>query len=796
MKRVLFNDNWKVRRLEDSHEYSPLWHDVTLPHDAVIGLPRDRDGVEGTKKAFFPNGMWEYIKAFTAPKDWKGKNVYVIFEGVMSHASVYLNGNYVGGEAYGYSEFSVKLDKYLKYDGQNVLRVACRTGNDSRWYTGGGIYRDVNLVTGNRVHILYNGLKTRTVSVSEESGAAEVEVNCALSGHADSIVFNIIGADGKAVASASVDIDKGTKASCRIEVPGAELWSAEHPNLYKCEAAAMLKGKVTDTDSRTFGIRTLDVSAVGGLKVNGEEVKLRGACIHHDSGILGAKTYIDAEYRRVRKLKEAGFNAIRSAHNPAGRYLLQACDELGMYVMDEAFDIWQISKSAQDFSNDFNSCWKGVIRGMVEKDCNCPSVIMYSIGNEISDLAYPAGCELAGKIAAYTKSLDNTRYTTAAINGMLLIMEKMELEGQLEGRSAKEGGDVNQRMSSLDEAMAMINNSATMDAAIKGGCDAVDIAGYNYMHNRYDPDRTKYPDRIIVGSETYAKYIAGMWGYIENHTNVIGDFTWAGWDYLGETGIGVVSYEERDYHDGFYAGYPCMTAGCGDMDITGFRLPQSYYRETAYGLRNAPYIAVHNPAMEGKREYLSTWGWGDSVSSWSFDGYEGVPLCVDVYGKGEVELFLNGEPVGKADCGPNLAASFTVPYAHGTLEAVSAGGRYALSSADGEDVRLTILAEETGAGPGELVFVNILVTDSEGRVHYGRDMKVSLDVAGGKLIGFGSGAPMTEESYTDDTHTTYRGRAFAVIQAEGFVHVTASASGVESATACVAAKNGIGGSAG
>lgn len=774
MKYIPFNNGWSFRQLNDSHAYNTPSVPVTLPHDAVIGQKRDPAQCNGTKKAFFPNGTWEYVKSFDVPADWAQQCVYLEFQGVQNHAMVYVNGNYVGKCACGYTEFVLPIHTRLRFGERNAIQVLCKTEDDSRWYTGGGIYRDVALLLGPKQHIAPNGVKIKTVSA--DARKARLQISVELSMEEKTRVFCEISRAGSVVACVEQDICG--KGVWETEIPDPHLWSEESPALYRYRVW-------TDGDeaSGNFGIRTLSVSPETGLLVNGREVKLRGACIHHDSGILGAATYRDAEFRRVRLLKEAGFNAIRSAHHPAGRHLLDACDRLGMYVMDEAFDVWQLPKSGSDYALDFDEHWKRDIRSMVDKDYNHPSVILYSIGNEISDLATPAGVELAQRLSRAVKEPDDSRYTTVAINGLLLLMRKMELYAQITGAEEEKKQDVNAAMSSLDDVMLRINNAPTMDAAIEGGCNAVDIAGYNYMHNRYEPDLEKYPNRVIVGSETYAKYIAPMWAHIQKHHNVIGDFTWTGWDYLGETGIGNVSYVPRDYHGGFYGVYPCISANCGDLDITGFRTPQSYYREIVFGLRKAPYLVVHNPAMAGKTEYLSTWGWGDVCASWSYPGFEGTTLTVDVYGRGKAELYLNGRKIGEGDCGEDFRCSFPVPYAPGVLQAVTEDGEFTLQSA-GEELCLQLRREPAAGGIGSLIYVDILLTDAMGIPHWGKDREVTLQVSGGKLLGFGSGNPITEESFTDNRHTTYRGRAQAILLADqpGTITLQAAADGVTTQT--------------
>ena len=782
MLRKKFNTGWRYRSIGNDRA-TDTWKEVLLPHDAVIGSVRDPSQVNGMKKAFFPNGAWEYVNVFVPPEEWRGKEVFLEFEGVQNHALVYVNGNCAASHAYGYTEFTVPLSRYLRFGEKNFVRVVCSTHDDSRWYNGGGIYRNVNLLVGEPFHICNNGLKIATRSADRER--AELECSVALSKELEAELRFTLFREGKPVLERVFSV--GGEGKYLLEVPSPALWDDEHPALYLCRAELVREGRTVDVAEERFGIRTLSVSAREGLLVNGRQVLLRGACIHHDNGVLGVRTFAEAEYRRVLILKEAGFNAIRSAHHPASRALLDACDELGVYVMDEAFDIWQVSKSVDDYAKEFDLNWRQDLRAMVEKDFDHPSVIFYSLGNEIQDLATPAGVATGNEIARECKRLDATRLTTVAINGVMemiymmanaaILGEKTEAE-----KAAERQKDVNETMAEMETASRRINEQPWMDAAILGGCNAVDVSGYNYMNDRYASDIEKYPDRVIVGSETYAKDIAQMWGHMLTHKNVVGDFTWTGWDYLGEAGIGGVSYEPIGRIHGFYAVYPYLTANCGDIDITGFRMPQSYYREIVFGMRKEPFLSVHEPSRAGEKEYLTPWSWGNAYESWSFSGFEGVPLTVDVYGRGEVELFLNGKSVGKGDCGKNFRTSFTVPFEAGTLEAVCTEDgkeyRHILRSA-GEECVIELFPE-AGAQRGGLLFVRIALTDGAGNVHFLKDRPVKLEVAGGRLLGFGSGAYSTEESFCSDTHTTYHGRAFAVILAEAEeVCVTACAEGTE-----------------
>ncbi|MDD7177630.1 MAG: glycoside hydrolase family 2 TIM barrel-domain containing protein [Lachnospiraceae bacterium] len=372
--------------------------------------------------------------------------------------------------------------------------------------------------------------------------------------------------------------------------------------MYRICSKLYENNELLDENMETFGIRTLSVDPKHGFCVNGKTVKLRGSCIHHDSGILGAATFYDAEYRRVRMLKEAGFNAIRMAHHPAASALLRACDELGMYVMDEAFDMWQRCKSDHDYGLFFDECWEKDVEAMVRKDFNHPCVVMYSIGNEIPEIGTDHGAKMCHDISEKIKESDPTRYTLASINGIFAasdVIQGIVAELLNEQEAAGEiSGDVNNFMAVMDANTDKIVVHNEITKRLDKACAYTDIAGYNYMTARYELDGRIRPNRVIVGSETYPPAIAKNWELVESLDHVIGDFTWTGWDYLREAGIGVPAYQFGE--GGFSAVYPCMLAYCGDIDITGHRRPASYYREIVFGLRQTPYIAVQNPYQYGK----------------------------------------------------------------------------------------------------------------------------------------------------------------------------------------------------
>ena len=493
-------------------------------------------------------------------------------------------------------------------------------------------------------------------------------------------------------------------AECLLSIPQPLLWSAQTPYLYTCTLTLKNSfGEVLDTHQETFGIRTLTVSPSEGLRVNGQEVKLRGACIHHDSGILGAKTYEESHIRQIMKLKESGFNAIRCAHNPAAPALLRACDKAGMYVMDEAFDIWTRHKSDYDYGLYFEEWWEADIESMVRNDFNHPSVIMYSIGNEIPEIGTAQGGRITKLLCDKIRSLDETRFTTASVNGIFSVGEGLDqvvhdVASQLQSQGKIEG-NVNDFMAFMHSYMDDMTCHAIVDQVISVPFAYTDIAGYNYMGSRYELDGTLHPDRVIVGSETGIINIADNWKQVMRLPYLIGDFCWTGWEYLGEAGIGIANYDGASNPFG-NAAFPLQISGTGCIDITGNRLPMSYYREIVFGLRKDPYIAVQDPAHYGEGLIRNPWLLSDAIGSWSFRSHAGKPVVVEVYSDSEeVELLKNGVSLGCQKVGEQIPymAFFETEWEEGTLTAISrnAGeetGKWELASC-GEDLQLLIEEE-------------------------------------------------------------------------------------------------------
>jgi beta-galactosidase len=805
MIRESFNSNWFFCKEGNSNEKLP----ITLPHDAMLYEKRDPKTENGFNTGYFPGGVYHYSKVFYVPQEYQEKNVLFEFEGVYMNSQVYLNGQLAGGWPYGYSNFYITADQFLSYGQDNEIEVVVQNELEpnSRWYSGSGIYRNVKILVGDRLHILPDGFKITTRKIQGEQAIVEISTTLTNGNNEakDSIiVVEFLNSAGAIAVRGEIPVTIGAQETNTVRqmvtIDNAALWSVEHPNLYTCSIKIITQGSVIDEDLETFGIRTLAMDAKNGLRINGEPVKLRGGCIHHDNGIIGATTLEAAENRRIRLMKESGFNAIRSAHNPLSKAMLEACDRYGMLVMDEYSDVWSRNKTRYDYSFYFQDWWERDLQAMVDKDYNHPCVIMYSIGNEITETATLEGVEYSRKLADKVRALDPTRYVINNINGWLsyfsVLSQKVNTKKQekpsgepvANGNGITSGANINPIMNWMNKFMDLIVSLPGIDRCTKEAYSTVDIAGYNYMAGRYEKDGMRYPERVICGSETFPPEIAKNWRLVKRLPHVIGDFSWTAWDYLGEAGLCTWQYGKNQ---ALFKPYPCILADSSMIDILGHRQAQSYIHEIVWGLRKAPYIAVQPVNRTGEKLSKSVWRGTNAMDSWTWHGYEGEPAVVEVYADAAwVELFLNGRSLGKKPAGEahNFKALYKMIYQPGELTAVS-------STKDGKEIshstlktasphlKLLVLPEVSTikADGADLVYIHIQLSDENGIVDPLADCLVTVHVEGaGTLLGFGSANPFTEESFVDDIHTTYQGRALAVVRAgheAGNVRVTVSAGG-------------------
>jgi beta-galactosidase len=779
------------------------WRTVNLPHDwSIEGVP-DKNNPTGTGGGFFPAGTGWYRKTFTAPKEWKGKRVSVEFDGVYKDATIYLNGKKLGTHPYGYTSFSFDLTQYLDFSEPNVLavRVDNSAQPNSRWYSGSGIYRHVRVVVTDSTHMAHWGVFVTTPEVAagtakvslrirvanESAEQAEVTVRTILEDHSGK-------QSGTAQSTETIAPGKDIEASQTIVVAQPALWSPDSPTMYRAITQVMKNGKIVDEVVTPFGIRSLSWSSQMGLLLNGKSIKLTGGSVHHDNGPLGAAAFDRAEERKVQLLKAAGHNAVRTAHNPPSPAFLDACDRLGLLVLDEPFDMWKASKVKFDYGRDFDEWWQRDISAMVLRDRNHPSIVIWGIGNEIPELEVERGRNIGKQLADQVRSLDNTRPLTLAFPGT----------------------------TTAPNAEVVFS--------------LLDITGYNYnILPTYAADHRELPTRIMLTTESFPPKAFPLWEISYDNPFVIGDFTWTAMDYLGESGIGAWSYgtpEEAQMAaqimggmtsmvDKMFLGmangvdmmaamdqskadpamkaamailihaYPWHAAVCGDLDLTGFRKPQSYYRDILWNGGDRVYATVRFPEPEGKKIIAVGWTTYPTLPTWSWPGQEGKEMQVEVYsGAEKVQLFLNDKLIGEKATGreQQFRALFSLTYMPGTLRAVGIRGDRAVAESvlttAGKPVQLRLTADRTRlqADGQDLSFITVEALDAEGRFQAVADQEVQFAISGpGVIAAVGNGDGEDAASYQGNRRKLFQGRGLVVVRTSkhgGPIHMTATAAGL------------------
>ncbi len=776
MMKLDFNTGWTCQPLSREGEALP----VTLPHDAMRTERRTPQSAGEGNIGWFEGGDYRYRKVFRLPEEARGKHLLLQFEGVYHSPEISLNGHILPAHPYGYTDFTLSLDGLAEETGENELTVIARNADqpNSRWYSGTGIYRPVWLWAGGEERILPDGLRVTTLSAEERR--VRVEVKAAGSG---TVTLTVLDGE-RELAREQAQVREG-KAAAELTLPGAGLWSPESPRLYTLRAAF---GE--DSAQIDFGLRTLAWDPRKGLSINGERVVLRGACIHHDNGILGACTCPEAEERRVRILQAAGYNALRSAHNPASRYLLEACDRLGMLVMDEYVDCWYMHKTAHDYASLVGQWWQRDLQSLVDKDYSHPCVILYSTGNEVAESAQPRGIQLQRDFTAYLHRLDPTRPVTCGINIFFNFLSSVGLgvysdEKAAQQAAAQQAAAQQEKKPPKKKSVGseFFNNLAAKLGTdfMKFGawlppCDwktrevfaAMDVAGYNYGNWRYRKDARKYPERLILGSETLIGDARPFWQLAKKVPQLIGDFVWAGWDYIGECGGDSPeygSYRTEDPEDR-------IRGGTCRIDVTGKLTPEADYTRVCFDLESNPRLAVVPPS-EAEKPTLTGWQLTRAIRSWSYPGCEGRPAEVEVYATAHrVRLSLNGETVGEKKVPGNCRVVFRLPWQPGTLCAVGldrAGretGRDSLTSAGGETL-LRLEPETVTCRPGEMVYLRMRYTDGKGEGQPLARRTVSVSAENGEVMGTANGCTFFRGSYARTAVETYFGEAQTVVRAGG-----------------------------
>lgn len=759
-RKTCIDEGWRFHYGEAAGAVSPdyddsSWRTLSLPHDWCVETeaaeaaggehigPFSRSSVGGNSTGQTVGGEGWYRKTFTLKKEDKNKRIMLYFEGAYNHTTVWVNGRKAYFNHYGYQSFRFDATEFCKAPGkENVITVkVTNNGMNTRWYAGAGIYRHVWLVKTPQLHLdtWHNYIHTSEVT----EGNATVNVETLLKNEQSrklkgEVTVQLLDKDGNIVASGrqEVGVDGNGEKEVRfgMQVAKPQLWSPESPYLYK--AVITVKDRKSGDEDRTvtrFGIRTLEFSADRGFLLNGKSVLLHGGCVHHDNGLLGAAAYDAAENRKITLLKNEGFNALRTAHNMTSEHFLEACDSIGMMVVDEAFDQWLQAKNKDDYHQYFKEYSDRDMQTMILRDRNHPSIIMWSIGNEIPGRITAEGQAVAARLRNTILALDTTRPLTAAIPSWDDFRHSWDDDNNLAFKS-------------------------------------LDVGGYNYLYDKYEHDHQSYPDRVMVGLETYPKRAAENWVLAERLPYVIGDFVWTAMDYLGESGIGSASFRKSG-NQPFSPGWPWFNGWCGDIDLIGNKKPQSYYRDVVWH-RKPVTMAVEEAAPEGTHMSVSLWGWQLEQQSWTWDYPHGTPLNVNVYSRApQVRLYLNDSLVGTKTTSATFWAGFTVPYEPGTLRAVEYDGEkegdFFILKTTGTPVALRLVSDRGSATADgkDLVYVTAELVDAEGQVVYDSQRTVRFSIEGeGSILACGNACPNDMESFRNSSPRLYNGRAQAIVK--------------------------------
>jgi beta-galactosidase len=754
-RQELFDASWKffkgdVRDGETLNVKDAAWRPVELPHDwSIEDLPNQSDSVIGpfskkslgtTATAYTVGGTAWYRKHFRL-RSSTNKKYSIYFDGVYMNSDVWINGHHLGNHPYGYTPFYYELTPYLKQNGENIIAVRVRNeGRNSRWYSGSGIYRHVWLISTAPVHIEPWGVFITTPMVSGNASVVQVKTAIANEQNVSSLklVTTIRDAKNKIVATSESLVNTAKELVQNISVNNPFLWSPQSPYLYQAITEIRQGNQLLDRVVTSFGIRSIHFSADKGFLLNGKSIELRGGCVHHDNGALGAATVDRAEERRVELLKGYGFNAVRTAHNPPSQSFLDACDRLGVIVIDEAFDQWQRQKNPQDYHLYFDTSWKKDLDVMVLRDRNHPSVVFWSIGNEINERVDSLGLAIAKKLIAEVKRLDTTRPVTNAL------------------------------CSFYDHPGYKWDTTAPAFAL-------TDVGSYNYMMKEYESDHIKHPDRIMMGTESYAKDILANWKLVEKHPYVIGDFVWTAMDHLGETGLGNSRIDSGNRRGGLRKPFPWFNSWAGDIDLIGGKKPQLYYRDIVW--RTKPmHMLVHTNIPAGMKEMVSDWGWPDEHPFFYFPGSEGKPHRVNVYTRyPQVRLELNGKKVDQKDVSPdNLTAFFDIIYQPGTLKAIAIDHGEDVDSVvlqtPGKPIKIRLRADRNVIknNRNDLSYITVEIVDANGRLVPTDAVALQFSIEGnGEIIATASASPNDMQSFQRPEHRTFRGKALVIIRPKG-----------------------------
>ena len=757
-EKIDYNDE-KWRKLDLPHDYSnedvqKAFPDHKPKSGEIFEGPTSTELSGGQQKTGYAVGgeAW-YRKHFNVPEDLKGKQFIIEFSAIYMNSDIWINGEHLGNHPHGFTPFYYNITDKLKFGKDNVIAVRVKNiGKNCRWYSGSGIYRHVKLDILNPIHFAKWGTFITTPEVSTDSATVKIEnkvENSSDSEKSVAVVITLIDKSGKVLTTSSstnsIKSGENKEVTQEIKVANPELWSPKNPYLYTMKQELLLGDKIIDQKTTTFGIRKIEFSAKKGFLLNNKPFLLKGGCMHGDNGCLGSIGIDRADERRVELMKKNGFNAIRCAHNPPTVAFLNACDRLGMLVIDEAFDQWRVGKTDLDYHLYFDKWWKKDLESMILRDRNHPSIIMWSIGNEIKDIRKAPGAKLSHEVADYARTLDSSRPITMGVN--------------------------------------RIKMGKTLDPAFS----SLDVCGYNYGLSRYEADHERVPDRIIFGSESYIHQAYDNWEKVKTLPYVIGDFVWAAFDYRGEVGIG---WQFEHKWTGAYM---------GDIDLLGDPMPSMSLRDIVWNPETpaiAMFVEPPEPSFKCGKP-TSKWAFKtDLRKSWNFEGSEGKTLKVMVFSScPKVGLTLNGKDLGIKELKKEdkYTMEWQVPYESGTLTAIgyNKDGKKIVESVlktvgKPEGLKLSPDRDQLTAATNDLSFIKVDVVDKDGNRCPDAINSINFKIEGpGEIIAVGSADPSSHESNISTSRKAFQGRCMVVVKAgkePGDIKLTATSDGLKSST--------------
>jgi beta-galactosidase len=803
-RAISFDADWRFERGTTVGAESPSyddheWRRLDLPHDwsiedltgqkpdSVMG-PFTRNSVGKGATGFTEGGVGWYRKHFSLDKKYAGKRWYILFDGVYMNADVWVNGQHLGVHPYGYTAFYYELTDMLHPSGQsNTIAVRVQNeGRNSRWYSGSGIYRHVWLIPVSDIHIPIWGTSIGTPDATARLALVRVTGVIANSGLMNKPVtekVELFDADEKIVGSRDTSFlapaQRQDTAVLSLSILRPRLWTLASPALYTARVTLIAAGKVVDRTTTAFGIRTLHFDGNKGFLLNGQPIKLKGGCIHHDLGPLGAASIDRAEERKVELLKKAGYNALRMSHNPPSVALLNACDRLGMLVVDEAFDTWEQPKNPEDYHLYFQQWWPQDVQSMLLRDRNHPSIILWSIGNEIFDAADSTGYADGKALAGEVRRIDPTRGVIEAI----VYLPPYTRKPWEAYRPQLDKLDIDGYNYFLDSSRFFNRDSATL--------------------NRIFTERELHPGKLFMATEYVPDAALENWLATEKYPYILGGFCWTAMDYLGEAGIGRSVLMPEDYKltkglmafAPFYsAPFPVYNAYCGDLDLIGNPKAASGYKNVVWG-NSAIDLEVHRPVPEGMKEVTAPWGFPDEWKSWTWPGQDGKRITVHVYTRSKVvRLELNGKQIAEEVVPEgSVTATFEINYHPGTLVAKAFDNGQLKSSAElrssgpATNIRLVADRKAIRADRNDLSFVSVAVTDKAGRWVPADDSTIiHFQVSGvGTIAAVGNGSYDDASSFQQPQKRVYHGRAQVIIRPKGpkgMVTLTATGEGLAPTT--------------